>query len=283
MSRNGIVGIDHTLIGVRDLEAARMAWTRLGFTLSPRGRHIGWGTANYCVMFERDYIELLGIVDPRQFTNRLNEFLEGREGLMGLAFATNDAVEAAHELAALGLHPGEPRDLARQLELPEGTVLPRFKLLFLPAEETPALSTFLCQHLTPDLLRHPLWLEHPNGAVGLKRVMVVVDETAPLVAPYERLFGPAALTPTDNVLTIHAGRHGIVFATPDDVAAMHPEIELPDWPRPFIASMTVAVADRERAKDHLIDWQIDHLEAADGSLLVPPEQANGTLIEFVAA
>jgi len=62
--RNGIAGIDHVIVGVRDLERARVGWTRLGFTLSPRGRHIGQGTANYCIMFASDYVELLGIVDP---------------------------------------------------------------------------------------------------------------------------------------------------------------------------------------------------------------------------
>jgi catechol 2,3-dioxygenase-like lactoylglutathione lyase family enzyme len=51
----GITGIDHTLVGVRDLEAARAAWSRLGFTVTPRGRHIGWGTGNYCVMLEEGY------------------------------------------------------------------------------------------------------------------------------------------------------------------------------------------------------------------------------------
>ena len=58
--RNGIAGIDHVIVGVRDLEHARMGWTRLGFTLTPRGRHLGQGTANYCIMFARDYLELLG-------------------------------------------------------------------------------------------------------------------------------------------------------------------------------------------------------------------------------
>src|SRR5438067_1608228 len=36
----GIAGIDHLIVGVRDLEQARLGWRRLGFTLSPRGRHI---------------------------------------------------------------------------------------------------------------------------------------------------------------------------------------------------------------------------------------------------
>lgn len=46
-----LAGIDHVLVGVHDLEAARRTYRHLGFTVSPRGRHIGWGTANYCVMF----------------------------------------------------------------------------------------------------------------------------------------------------------------------------------------------------------------------------------------
>ena len=69
--RNGIAGIDHVIIGVRDLERARMGWTRLGFTLTPRGRHLGQETANYCIMFARDYLELLGFVARDDYAHRL--------------------------------------------------------------------------------------------------------------------------------------------------------------------------------------------------------------------
>ncbi len=88
-ARPPFAGIDHAILGVRDLEAASAQWRRLGFTLTPRGRHVGWGTANYCVMFKSDYLELLGIVDPAKFTNDLDKFLAEREGLLGLAFATS--------------------------------------------------------------------------------------------------------------------------------------------------------------------------------------------------
>ena len=84
-----IAGIDHAIVGVRDLEQARASYQRLGFQLTPRGRHVGWGTANYCVMFEGDYLELLGIVDPGQFTNQLDRFLAEREGLLALALRTD--------------------------------------------------------------------------------------------------------------------------------------------------------------------------------------------------
>jgi hypothetical protein len=278
-----ITGIDHALVGVRDLELARMAWTRLGFNLSPRGRHVGWGTANYCAMFEHDYIELLGIVDPGQFSNGLDQFLERREGALGLAFGTGGGAAAAAELQRRGLHPSAPRDLARQLELPEGTVLPRFELVFLPAEETPGLSAFICRHLTPELLRRPVWLDHPNGAIGLKRVGIVVEDTRPLTEPYRRLFGETAVNSTDSVLSVHIGRHKLIFADIDDFTAMHPDAELdPGLAPPYVASLTIASRDIERTKDHLTDWQIDYAEGPDGSVLLPPAQANGVVLEFVA-
>ncbi len=62
-------GIDHAIVGTDDLEAARALWQSLGFVVSPRGRHKGWGTGNYCVMFAHDYVELLGQIDPAGFDN----------------------------------------------------------------------------------------------------------------------------------------------------------------------------------------------------------------------
>src|SRR5437763_3709452 len=114
--QSGIAGIDHVIIAVRDLESARMGWTRLGFTPTPRGRHLGQGTANYCIMFGGDYLELLGFVEADEHAERLRQFLARREGAMAVAFAPGGtAEEAAAALKAAGLHPGEPRALGRQL------------------------------------------------------------------------------------------------------------------------------------------------------------------------
>ena len=66
MPSRPINGLDHVLVGVRDLDAARAGFARLGLNSSPRGRHIGWGTANYCIMLEEDYIEILGIVEAEE-------------------------------------------------------------------------------------------------------------------------------------------------------------------------------------------------------------------------
>ncbi len=225
--RNGIAGIDHVIIAARDLEQAHAAWRRLGFTLSPRGRHIGQGTANYCIMFPSDYLEILGIVDASDRVERLAAFLERREGPMAAAFApAGSAEEARAALLRRQLHPSEPRALARRTELANATLMPGFSLVSLPADETPGLDSFLCSHLTPELMRRPEWLVHPNGANRLKAIHVLVDSTAPLLAAYDRLFGIVQVTTTDAVATIRVGRQRIVFGTPDDFQTMHPGVEL---------------------------------------------------------
>jgi Glyoxalase-like domain len=283
--RNGIAGIDHVIIGVRDLERARLGWSRLGFALSPRGRHIGQGTANYCIMFPSDYLELLGIVDPNDFVQRLDAFLARREGVMATAFAPTGAIEEVRSaMLGLQLHPSEPRPLGRQLELPGGTVVPRFSLLSLPQEETPGLDSFICAHLTPELMRRPEWLEHPNGARRLKGIHVLVEDTAALLEPYDRLFGIQQVTTTDAVACVHVGRHRIVFSTPDDFQTMHPGLDLdPDFPLPGIISLELGIDRRNRTADYLAQWQIAFNEMPDGSLVVPASEANGTILFFSEA
>ena len=50
--------IDHAVIALRDLDAAAASFSRLGFTLTPRGVH-SIGSQNHCIMFGSTYIELL--------------------------------------------------------------------------------------------------------------------------------------------------------------------------------------------------------------------------------
>jgi hypothetical protein len=204
---------------------------------------------------------------------------------MAVAFAPEGSpAQAGAALAALGLHPSQPRALGRQLELPEGTVVPRFSLTTLAAEETPALDCVLCAHLTPELVRRPEWLAHPNGAVGVNSVHLLVEDTAPLLPAYDRLFGLHEVTTTDAVASVRAGPHRILFSTPDDFMTMHPGIEIdPDFPVPGIAALELAVISRDATADYLAQWQVPFDETPDGRLTVPAKEASGTVLFFAEA
>jgi hypothetical protein len=280
---NGIAGIDHVLVGVADLEAARQTWRRLGFVVTPRGRHIGWGTANYCIMFPDDYVELLGIVDATQYVAGLDTLLAQRgEGLLRLSLATFDADGAHAELAAHGLSPQPVQDLKRELELPEGTVLPRFKLVHLPADTVPGLPLFLCHHLTPDLLRRPDWLLHPNGATGIAAMTVVVDDPPALQAACEKLFGAGSSNLTDHLLAVITGQAAILFVRPDDLESILPDLPVQTQATPWIASLTFAVPSLEPVGLALTANRVPFVDAGDDMLRVAPQYANGCVVEFQA-
>jgi catechol 2,3-dioxygenase-like lactoylglutathione lyase family enzyme len=277
----GLGGIDHSLLGVRDLEAARRTFAGLGFTLTPRGRHIGWGTANYCIMFETGYVELLGILDPAQFTNNLDKFLAAREGLLGLAFAMADGGKLTAALAGAGLHPDGPKDLKRRLELPEGEALPAFQLVYLPPEELPDLRGFFCQHLTPEIVRRPEWLRHANGARRLAGLTVASDRPEALAPAYARIFGAAAVVPEDGGIAVETGGCRLSFLTPAGLTARYRPIVLPDHPRPWMAAQTIAVADLGRCESVLRSAGLSPVIGAKG-LLLPPDAASGCLLELIA-
>jgi hypothetical protein len=277
-----LTGIDHTLVGVRDLDAARTLWAGLGFTVSPRGRHIGWGTANYCIMLEAGYIELLGIVDPSQFTNNLDKLLESREGMFALAFASDDADALAAGLAAAGLHPDGPKDLKRYLELPEGDVLPAFKLVHLPPAETPDLKAFICQHLSPELIRRPDWLSHGNGARRLEAVTVVSQRPVDAAFGYVALFGEAALKAGDGEVGVATPMGTLRFATARWLARQYGGAgEIPAVPAPWPAAMTVAVDDLDRTAGVLLRRGVK-FHAGEANLVLPAAATGGTILEFVA-
>jgi catechol 2,3-dioxygenase-like lactoylglutathione lyase family enzyme len=242
--QSGIAGIDHIIIGVRDLEAARRTWMRLGFTLTPRGRHIGQGTANYCIMFGRDYLELLGFVEHDEHAHRLATFLAQREGPMSVAFAPErDAAATSAALAACGLHPSAPRALGRALELPEGDVTPRFSLVNLPPDETPALDCFICGHLTPELVRCPEWLAHPSGVAGIKSVHLVADDPSTLAVAYRRLFGDDRVMMTARGLEVDTGRNTLIFT--------RPALSGTDIPPPAITALELRIENRAASASYL--------------------------------
>jgi hypothetical protein len=279
---SAIMGIDHTLVGVRDLEAARKAWARLGMQVTPRGRHVGWGTANYCIMLERGYIELLGIVDPTQFTNNLDKFLEQREGLLGLAFNSRDADATAAWLKSQGLHPEGPRDLKRALEMPDGDLMPAFKLVHLPPEETPGLRAFFCQHLSPDIIRGRGWIIHALRTVSLESVVTVVADPAAVAPAYRRLFGDDAVSVRDGSVIVRTGGGLLEFMTAAQLRAAYPGIDIPDVAPPWCAAMRIGVLILVDAVDYLEARDVTVIPTARG-IAVPPAETNGAIVEFVTA
>lgn len=280
---SALAGIDHALVGVADLEAARDLWRRLGFTLSPRGRHKGWGTGNYCAMFEADYVELLGVVDRAGFDNGLTAMLAAQgPGLLGFAIAAADAGNAAAVLAEGGL-PHERKALSRFIELPEGDAEPAFDLAMPLAAYPGGMKPFVCVHKTRETVWRPAWTRHPNTARAIASLTFVTDDPLALRDPFEAILGLGAATATDDTLAVRWGTGApVLIVKPDDFALLHPCVA-PDEPvRPGFAGMTIAVADPDAARAALKAGGFAYEKDLAGAVHVAPEDAGGLALSFEA-
>lgn len=274
-----IIGLDHVIIGVKDLEAARTDWQRLGFVTAPRGDHAGKATSNYCIMFPDTYLELLGILRPEmEDANGLGASLQTRgEGLQRLALGTSDADAARGDLEAAGLHPDGPFDLARPSREPEGIV--RFRNLVLPRSDTAELGMFLCGHKTPELMRTAEWLKHPNGARAFAGITAVVADTAAVAGTFSRIFGEGSARPTNFGHVVDTGRGVVNLVTPTTLPLLHEGAAAPDLALPFWYALRISVDSTQGVADTLADNGIA-FEHAGGRVRVAPSDARGVLLEF---
>ncbi len=176
-----VVGLDHLVVAVRDLDAAAEAWCALGFTLSPRGLHSAHvGSANYTMMFGEDYIELLAVLVPQPHNQALRDFLARREGLERAAFTTTDAAAGADALRARGIDSVGPLHFGRPVPMPDGSSAEaRFSVFRFPASLYPAgLGIFACQHHTPEAVWVPSLQTHPNGVTRILRALATTADPA---------------------------------------------------------------------------------------------------------
>ena len=166
--------LDHATLLVRDLEiASRRYAAHLGRRPSWRGEDPASGTAQVLFRLENTSLELLSPQPEGSRAEGLRARLEERgEGLLGLAFAAEDAVRWRAELAKRGLHPADPeRGLSREGE--SGAVR-EHESVRLPAEETRGVPLLAIQQLGPPDLLPPAALVAPAaGAVtGVDHVVV---------------------------------------------------------------------------------------------------------------
>ncbi len=272
-----IAGFDHVLLAVTDLAAAEQQFQRLGFTLCPRGRHIGWGTGNACAMLADGYIELLGSINPIEFDNGLGAFLANHgEGLMGVSL--DPGPTGLEGVAPFWPGSGPTKPLSRLLDLPGGTVQPHFRLLPLPAEALGPVPAFFCEHLTPDLLRQPSWLNHPNGALGLDSITWLVEDVLPLAQYFQRLLGPDAVFTGIGRVDIQLGRHRLHLLDPMRAGRRYRNVPLPAAPKGLV--LTLRVADLDQAAQCALQAGITPVPAAGRRVVLPPQQACGVIVEY---
>jgi hypothetical protein len=280
-----LVGIDHAVVVVKDLDHAAENWRRLGFTVSPRGTHSAkMGSGNATIMLDPDYIELLGVLAETEHNAPTRAFLAKRgEGIERIAFTAADSAAGAEEIRARGHKPVGPTDFERPVTMPDGSLsVARFRIFQWPIAEQPGgLRIFACQHKTRETVWIPELMTHANGAKRLKQVLVVSPDAAKDAMHLSRMTDRDVRAEADSAVAVPSGsdRADFVFLTKDQLDRRYPGVSLAGLPERGGAGLVLATSDLAAAEKAIGSAGI----RSGGAVCVAPAAANGTLLVFVRA
>ena len=267
--------IDHVVVNARDrLDEACAAYTRLGFTLTPRGYHT-LGSANNLAIFGTDYLELIGITAPD--AARL-DIMKDPHGLNGLVFGTEDSAAVYAALVASGVPATPPNEFSRPVELPGGARDAVFRTVHVQPPQGRPGRIYFCHHLTRDLVWRDEWRHHANGTVGVERAVIASSGPAILGDLFSRMFGPGAIRPVAGGLSLVVGLQRFDVLEHAAVAALLGNAAGDDAGRAhYMAALTLRTRSLGQAAAALAGVPV--LREA-GRILVPASEAMGCPIEF---
>jgi hypothetical protein len=253
--------LDHLVIDVRDrMEAEAERWRRLGFQLTPRGRH-SLGSVNHLMILGTDYLELLGWEGgpaPRP------ELAASPPGMNGLVFRCRGAAATHAAMLAVGVAVQEPRSFTRPVTLADGSSLGEAR--FTTTRLVPGTGIdgriYFCEHHTPELVWREEWRAHPNTALAVSRVVIAAAEPARPSGVLGAMFGavpaPVAVLPQAAL------------------GALLPE---PAGRRDFLALVGLRVASLAACAAALEAGGVPYARDG-GTLRVAPAEAGNVALEF---
>ncbi|HZQ10624.1 MAG TPA: VOC family protein [Anaerolineae bacterium] len=181
-----ILGIDHILIAVEDLELAIETYQQLGLQVLPGGRHPNKGTHNAIVpLADGTYLELIGVFDQalaEQASPFVSAALHHENRLAQFALASDDLESDVIAIRARGIEIADPS--AGERERPDGQ-----KVAWRSAFPFDPQLPFLIQDVTPRALRVPA----PDSGIGrtlrMGDVNVGVRDLVASTDIYQKLLG----------------------------------------------------------------------------------------------
>ncbi len=283
------VTLDHVAVATPDLDAASDTYERLGFRLTPRGEHKGplepggpierWGTGNHCAMFRDGYYEVIGITDPNRFHEHIRARLDLYAGLSLIALGCEDVAAAAQGMAGRSVPlAGELTEMQRDIPC-DGEMKPAgFRFSFPDDDFFPEAHCFYIQQLTPELLWQPALLDQPNGVTGLAGVTICSADPADTATRLEAVLGfPPDARQGGARFTLDRGWIDVTDTA--GLADRFPGVAPPAMP--WVAAVTFLVGDAGSTRQYLEERGME-LRGGGASFWLPPGQAEGAILEFVA-
>jgi hypothetical protein len=284
-------GLDHLVIGVRDLDAAGQQFERLGFKVGARNQH-AWGTDNRIVQMPGFFLELVTVArpglipphGPRQFSfgQHVADALARREGPSMLVLESTDAKRDAAQYLAAGIGDFEPFFFARKGRSAAGEEIEvAFTLAFARDELAPECGFFACQQHRPELFWSKAAQAHANGVTAVDAVYLVADNPTDHHIFLSGFTGQRALTASSAGIVAPLPRGRIEILT-GRAASRHLGVDANPVTETAIIGFSVRTSDLAALERRLIAEGIA-FRRIEERLVVPASAACGCIVAFEAA
>jgi catechol 2,3-dioxygenase-like lactoylglutathione lyase family enzyme len=194
-----IHSINHVGLAVRDMHDTAARYERMGFVLTPWSVHSGaakpgepvtrMGQGNRCVMFSRNYLEILAHEDPATPSPRIEGYLRRHQGGHIVCFGTEDCAAVDARVAGAGFRTSGVIPLQRDVDTPDGTRTAKFERVQFAPDDSPEGYIQAATHLTPEYVYQPRYIAHPNGCTELSDAVMLVDDVERFAERYRRYTG----------------------------------------------------------------------------------------------
>jgi hypothetical protein len=278
------------------LERSASQYEKLGFTLTPLslpkvpltpgGIPEILGAGNRHAIFQHNYLELLGIVDPERWAAvtveqrgpyDLDVPLSRYEGLHVMHFGT-DHIEKVKERLDKQAIPSSPiKAFQRNVQTENGERTMKARTIHFPPASNPEGLLQVAQHDTPELIFQDRYMHHRNGAIALTEIIVVTEDPAGHMGKYEQYSGHKGRNIAEGYFQVNLGHAKITIVDPPNLDYILPGYKVPHLP--FLAAFTIRTASLQLVRNVLSEANISFAER-NGSILVYPENACGSAILF---
>ncbi len=276
--------IDHLGVVGRDITKMTAVYTRLGFQATApvplmgvvEGKTVPLGQDSAHLIFKDSYVELSGVTSTNP-AHHLAPWLARYEGLHILAFSSSDANASHAALTSQGLDVPAVQAASRHVSYGQNHGEAKFK--WFKAPEYLGNEGFVClvEQTTPELVFQPPAQGHPNGALGVAGVIVMVENIAEAVARFGSY--PGGRTSANNTVTFD--QQTLTFVDNAGFRDAYPGIKT--LTAPALAGFRVSVADLEVTRALLDGNGLTVHTAKNGTTWIHPAEACGALITFQAA
>jgi hypothetical protein len=272
------LALDHVVINVLfDMDRAAALMSRLGFTLTPRGHH-SLGSINHLMMFEHDYLELIGL--PTGTDKLRKDVLDSPRGLNGLVFKVSDADACQRALRDSGLAMLEPQSFSRPVTIDGVEHLARFRTVRAAPDMFEAGRVYYCQHETPELVWHRPWMSHPNAVRGLDELVIVTTNAEVDVPRYAKAAQSSAERQDDDWIIALSGGFRLTLVSPAHYRSRYGELCVEANGRSgFFGAIVLNAPELARLSDVVSSIPDLRVEAGHGGLRMLVPFLN-TLLEF---